>query len=86
MDQFDAGAFLKQFSVQVRWSSDTACSHTKLARFGFGVGDKLGHGVGRNRWIDDQDACVATKTCDRGDVADEIETEIAVYCRVPGVR
>ena len=29
--------------------------HVDLARIGFGIGDELGNGLGRNRWIDHHD-------------------------------
>ena len=60
--------------------------HVDLARIGLGVGDELGNGLGRNRWIDHHDNGNAADARDRRDVADEIEIELVVERRVDRVR
>ena len=56
--------------------------HVDLARIGFGVGDELGNGLGRNRWIHDHDTGLAADARDRRDVAKEIVIELIVERRV----
>src|SRR5262249_8554312 len=45
-----------------------------------------GDGLSRNRWIDHHDEGEADEACDRRDVAEEIEVEPVVKCRVDRVR
>jgi len=56
-----------------------------LARIGLGIGDELGNGFDRKRRIDHCDQRNAHETCDRHDVADEIEIELVVIGRIDGV-
>jgi hypothetical protein len=60
--------------------------HIELAGIGLGVGDEFGDRLGRNRWIYQHHERHADDCADRRDVADEIETELVVQCRVDGVR
>ena len=56
--------------------------HVELARIGFGVGDELGNGLGRNRWIDHHDKGIAHDARDGRDIADKVEVELVVERRV----
>src|SRR6476661_4262825 len=68
------------------WRADAGGSHGDLAGIGFGMGDELGDGLGRNRWINHHEAGLATNAGDRRDVADKIETELVVERRIDHMR
>src|SRR5262249_29225021 len=57
-----------------------------LPGFALAIGDKLGNRLGRNRWMRHHDEGVAADSCDRRDVANEIEIELVVERRVDRVR
>ena len=64
-----------------------ACGrHVDLARIGLGVGDQLGDIFGRYRWMHHHDEAVAADACNWRDIANKIETELLVECRVDGTR
>ena len=65
--------------------ADAGRRHVDLARIGLGIGDELGNGLGRNRWIHHHDIGHADDARDRRDVADEIEIELVVERRVDRV-
>src|SRR5262245_59244809 len=50
------------------------------------MGDELGNRSGRDQRIDGQDLRHAGKTCNRRDIADEIETELFIECCVESSR
>src|SRR5262245_10845077 len=60
--------------------------HVDLAWIGLGVGDQLGNSFGRNRWMHHHDEAVAADACDWRDIANKIETELLVECRVDCAR
>ena len=66
------------------WDRGSAASrgHVDLARISLGVGDELGNGLGRNRWIHHHDTGLAADARDRRDVAKEIVIELIVERRV----
>ena len=86
VDHVDAGHHLEQFAGDMGRRSVAGRRHVDLARIGLGIGDELGNGLGRNRWIDHHDIGHADDACDRRDVADEIEIELVVERRVDRVR
>jgi hypothetical protein len=55
--------------------TDAGRPHVDLAGTGLGVGNELGNGVDRQRWIYLQDMGLAVNGRDRRDVADQIEIE-----------
>ena len=57
-----------------------------LRGWDLGVGDELGNRFGRHRRMHQHDVGVAADSCDRRDVADEIEIELVVERRVDRVR
>src|SRR5258705_13849865 len=59
--------------------------HIDLARIGLGKGDELGNRFGRNRWMYLHDERYANYAGDRRDVADKIEIELGVECRIDRV-
>ncbi len=69
-----------------RRGPDAGRRHVDLARIGLGVGDELGNGLGRNRWMYLHDVGRADDARDRRDVADEIEIELVVERRVDRIR
>src|SRR5262249_38090509 len=84
--EVDAGHHLKQLAEYMASTPNAGRRHIDLARIGFRVGDELGNCFGRNRRMYHHDEGVAADGCARGDVADEIETELVVGLRVDGVR
>ena len=83
---FDAGHHLEQLAGDMGRGPVAGRRHVDLARIGLGVGDELGNGLGRNRWIHHHDIGRADDAGDRRDVADEIEIELVVERRVDRVR
>src|SRR5262245_50571761 len=59
--------------------------HTDLAWIGLRKDDELGNGFGGHRRVHHHDEWHATDTCDRRDVADEIEVEFLIERRVDRV-
>src|SRR5262245_26265527 len=86
VNQVDTGHHLKQFTKDMRGTSDSARCHVDLARIGFRIGNELGQGLGWNRRVHDHDGWKSDDRSDRRDVANEIETEFLVERRVDGVR
>jgi hypothetical protein len=86
MDHVDAGHQLEQFAGYVAGGTDAGRRHVDLAGIGLRIGDEVGNGLGRNRWVHHHDAGLAANARDRRDVMDEIETEPVVERRVDHVR
>src|SRR5215831_8260305 len=82
MEQIDAGHHFEQFAGDMLYSSVASRGHRDLARIGLGVGDKLGNGLGWNRWMDLHDHRRTNNARDRCYVADEIEIEFLIERRV----
>ena len=78
----DAGHHLEQLARHMGPGSAASRGHVDLARISFGVGDELGNGLGRNRWIHHHDTGLAADARDRRDVAKEIVIELIVERRV----
>src|SRR5262245_15338587 len=81
----DAGHDLEQLAGEMLRAPDAGRGHVDLALIGPRISDEFGNGLGRNRWNHLHDEGRAGNACDWCDVADEIEFEIAVQCRVPRV-
>jgi hypothetical protein len=86
VDQINASHHFEQFAREMASAPDTGRRHVDLAWIGLGIRNELGDRRGRNGWIDHQDEGTAGDACDRRDIADEIELEIAVERRVACVR
>src|SRR5262245_65293434 len=86
MHQVHPGHQLEQLAEDMGGSSDPTRRHGELAGIGFGIGDKLGNRLNWNRRIYLQDTGCTDEAGDRHDVADEIEVELVVECRVERVR
>jgi len=86
VNQVDAGHHLEQLAGEMGGASDTTRRHVELARIGLDVGDELGNGLGRNRWIHHHDAGLANNARHWRDVADEVEIEVVEERGVDGVR
>src|SRR5262245_64098062 len=82
MDHGDAGHHLKQLAGYVGGGTDARRRHVDLAGIGLGIGDEVGNGLGRNRWVHHHGAGLAANARDRRDVVDETETELVVERRV----
>ena len=67
-------------------AADPRRRHVDLARIGLGISNELRDGLGRNGWIDHHDGRNADDAGNGRDVADEIEIEVVVKCRVDCVR
>src|SRR5262249_23719448 len=65
-------------AVELCTGSDTARRHVDFAWVGLGIGDKLGNGVGWNRWVEHHDERHADDARHRRDVAYEIEVEVVI--------
>src|SRR4029450_1300318 len=65
--------------------SNAGRSQIDLARIGLGVGDELGDGFGRNRWIYHHDEGQADDACDGRDVAKKNEIKLVVEGRIDRV-
>ncbi len=85
MNHVDTGHDLKQLAGDMLRGSVAGRRHVDLARIGLGVGNELGNGLGWNRWIHQHYEWLANDARDWRDVADEIETELVVKCRVDRV-
>ena len=66
-------------------SSPATCCEVPLPADAIGVGNELGNGLGWNRWIHQHYEWLANDARDWRDVADEVETELVVKCRVDRV-
>src|SRR6266404_6123499 len=82
----DPGHHLEQFAGQMNRGSNAARREIDLARIGFCIGDELGNGLSRNRWIDLHHQRHAHDTGNRRDIADEIVAELVVERRVAHIR
>src|SRR5947208_2453719 len=60
--------------------------HGDLARIGLGVGEELRSRLGQKRWMYHHNEGYAADTCDRRDVADDIEIELVVERRINRVK
>jgi hypothetical protein len=80
--QVHPGHDLEQLAEHLGRSSDPTRRHVEFAGIGFGIGDKLGKRLRRNRLIDLQDTGCTDDAGDRHGVADEIEIEVVIQRRV----
>src|SRR5262249_54504769 len=56
-----------------------------LARIGFDIGDELGNRSSRYRWIHFHHVRYTDDACDRGYVANEVEIELVIECRIDSI-
>ncbi len=84
--QFDAGHHLEQFTCHMGGSSVADRCHVDLAWIGLGIGDELGNGLGRKRWIHQHNKRKVIDARDGRDVADYVEIEFVVERGVDGIR
>src|SRR5262249_12105536 len=82
MNEVDASHHLKELAGDMDRGSDTARRHVDFARVDLGIGDKLGNGVGWNRWVELHDERHADDARHRRDVAYEIEVEVVIECHI----
>src|SRR5262245_49136589 len=68
------------------WAYNGARRNVDFAWIGLSIGDELGDRLGRNRWMHHHDVGHDNNAGDRRDVADEIEVELVIECRVERVR
>src|SRR5215471_208657 len=68
------------------WASNGARRNVDFAWISLGISDELGDRLGRNRWMHHHDVGHDNNAGDRRDVADEIEVELVIECRVERVR
>jgi hypothetical protein len=78
----DAGHHLEQLARHMDRRSDTGRAHIDLAGVGLRIGDELRDRSGRNRRIHLHYQGRTDDSCNRRDVADEIEAELFVGRRV----
>src|SRR5262245_36070023 len=86
VNQVDPGHHLEKLASNMAGGSDAGRSQIDLARVRLRIGDELGDRLSWNRWIDYHDCGHAHDACNRRDVAEEIEVEPVVKCRVDRVR
>src|SRR6266540_4017088 len=67
-------------------ASNLARRHVDLAWISLGISDELRDRASWNRWIHQHDVGHDNNAGDRRDVADEIEVELVIECRVDRVR
>src|ERR1700684_1029791 len=70
----------------MQYAANATRRHIDLAWIGFGKGDEVGNGFGRECWIDHHDKGGAANARDRDDVANEIKTEIVIKRDVGRIR
>ena len=70
----------------MRRGPDARRPHVDLARIGPCAGNKLRNGVGRHRWVYNNESREPDDARDRRDVADEIEIELIIKRRIDGMR
>jgi len=85
VNQVDTRHHLKQFTKDMRGTSDSTRCHVDLARIGFRIGNELGQGLGWNRRVHDHDVWKSDDRSDRRDVAQKIETELVIQCWIPRI-
>src|SRR5262249_33728324 len=76
--KIDTGHQFEKFASEVHRGPATRRGHIDLAWIGFRIGDELGNGFGRKRWIDHHDKGCAANNCDWRDVANEIKVKFLV--------
>src|SRR5262245_35723836 len=86
MNQVDPGHHLEKLASNMAGASDAGRSQIDLARVRLGICSELGNCFGRNGWIYHHHYGLAGDACNRRDVAEEIEVESVVKCRVDRVR
>src|SRR5262249_51716501 len=86
MNQVDPGHHLEKLACNMAGASDAGRSQIDLARVRLGIGSELGNCFGRNGWIYHHHYGLAGDACNRRDVAEEIEVEPLVKCRVDRAR
>ena len=82
MHHLDPGHHLEQLAREMGRSSDPGRCRGELAGIGLGISDELGNRLGRDRWVHHHDVGGSDDARDRGNVADQIEIELFVECRV----
>jgi len=83
--QVQSRCHLEQLAGHMARGAIARGAHVDLARVGFGIGDELRHGSGRNRWIHLHHQGTSDQSGNRRDVAHEIEVEALVERCVDGV-
>src|SRR5262245_20122845 len=86
MYHVDPGHHLEQLTSRMGRGSIAGRRHVDLAGIGLGVGDELRNRRGRKRWMYHNYAGLAANAGDRYDVAEEIEIELGVECRIDRIR
>src|SRR6516162_503907 len=82
MNHLNAGHHLEQVASEMGGGSDITRRYGEFARIGLGMGDELRDRARWKREVRHHDFGHAGETCDRRDVAQEIEIEFAVKRRV----
>src|SRR5262245_18643835 len=72
---------LEQLAGQMSWISVASRRHVYLCRIRLGIGNEFGKRLGRNGWMHQHDQGSADHANHRN-VADEIEIELVIQCRV----
>ena len=78
VNHFGSGHELEQLGANMRRASDAIRGYVDLIGIAFEISSELRKGCGRKRWRYDDDERRFGNPCDRRDVADEIEIEIAI--------
>jgi hypothetical protein len=86
VNQVRAGHHLEELTSHVYGGSGAGRRHIDFVPIIFGIGDEFGYRRGRNRGMNLHNIRNAADTCDRSDVADEIEVELVIERRVDRVR
>src|SRR5262249_20250187 len=84
--QVDTGHHHEQLAENMGRAPDAGRRHVQLARIGLGISDEFGNRLGRDQRVHHHGIRGVDDTCDRRDVADEVEIEVGVKCRVDGIR
>src|SRR5262245_21952643 len=77
---------LEQFASELRRGPAAEGGHVDLVWIGFGIGDELGNGFCRKRWINHDDTGQTTDAGDWRNVPSEIKTQFFKQRSVDRVR
>src|SRR6516162_6829490 len=86
MSKINSGHHLEQFAGQLAGRTYTCRAHVDLAWIGFGVSNKLGDCFSWNGQIDEHQVGHADDPRNWCYVADEVEIELVVECRIARIR
>jgi hypothetical protein len=82
MHHIDSRHDLEQFARQLDHTADAGRSEIDFARVGLGVGDEFGDRLGGKRGMHYLDKRPTGDARDRYNIADDVEAELVIECRM----